>query len=50
MAFTLGSFPVIMKEGLKLRGIDVGNALKPIKPLSVESREKLKEIIVDIEK
>ena len=45
MGFSLGSFPVIMKEGLKLRGIDVGNTLKPIKPLSVEAREKLKEII-----
>jgi len=50
MAFSLGSFPVIMKEGLKLRGIDVGNALRPIQPLSVEAREKLKEIITDIEK
>jgi 4-hydroxy-tetrahydrodipicolinate synthase len=45
MAFLLGSFPVIMKEGLKLRGIDVGNALRPIKPLTVETREKLKKII-----
>jgi len=34
-----------MKEGLKLRGIDVGNALRPIKPLTVETREKLKKII-----
>src|SRR6056297_1104465 len=45
MGFSLGSFPVIMKEGLKLRGIDVGNTLKPIKPLSVEARDKLKKII-----
>ncbi|KUK50209.1 MAG: 4-hydroxy-tetrahydrodipicolinate synthase [candidate division TA06 bacterium 32_111] len=45
MAFALGSFPVIMKEGLKLRGIDVGNALKPIKPINEEAREKLKKIL-----
>ena len=50
MAFSLGSFPVIMKEGLKIRGIDVGNTLRPINPISVEAREKLKKIIVEIEK
>ena len=48
MAFSLGSFPVIMKEGLKLRGIDVGNALNPIKPLTAEAREKLKNILDNI--
>ena len=48
MAFSLGSFPVIMKEGLKLRGIDVGITLRPIKPLSVEAREKLKNILDNI--
>jgi 4-hydroxy-tetrahydrodipicolinate synthase len=48
MAFALGSFPVIMKEGLKLRGIDVGNTLNPIKPLSSEAREKLREIINNV--
>jgi dihydrodipicolinate synthase/N-acetylneuraminate lyase len=44
----LGSFKVVMREGLKLRGIDVGNTLKPIKPLSVEAREKLKKIINNV--
>jgi len=48
MAFSLGSFPVIMKEGLKLRGIDVGNTLNPIKPLTAEAREKLREIINNV--
>jgi 4-hydroxy-tetrahydrodipicolinate synthase len=49
MAFSLGSFPVIMKEGLKLRGIEVGNTLKPIKPLTAEARERLKIIIQEVE-
>ena len=44
MAFSLGSFPSIMKEGLKLKGIDVGNTLRPIKPLTAEAREKLKRL------
>lgn len=50
MAFSLGSFPVIMKEGLKLRGIDVGNTLKPIGSLTTEAREKLRKILEEIDK
>lgn len=50
MAFSLGSFPVIMKEGLKLRGIEVGSTLPPIKPLTPEAREKLKKILAEIDK
>ena len=45
MAFGLGSFPVVMKEGLKLLGIEVGTTLKPIEPLTDEAREKLREIL-----
>ena len=48
-AFSLGSFPVIMKEALKLRGIDMGNTLKPIKPLTAEAREKLWQILEEID-
>jgi 4-hydroxy-tetrahydrodipicolinate synthase len=45
VAFSLGSFPVIIKEGLKLLGIEVGSTLKPIEPLTKEAREKLKEVL-----
>jgi len=48
-AFSLGSFPVIMKEALKLRGIDMGATLKPIKPLTAEAREKLRKILEEID-
>lgn len=48
-AFSLGSFPVIMKEALKLRGIGMGNTLKPIRPLTTEAREKLKKILKEID-
>ena len=48
MAFALGSFPVIMKEGLILRGIAMGDALRPIGQIDHESREKLKSIIENI--
>lgn len=45
MTLGLGSFPVVIKEALKIIGIDVGSARKPIKSLSEAQREKLKSII-----
>ncbi len=47
-AFSLGSFPVIMKEALKLRGINMGDTLKPIKPLTTEVRERLRTILEEM--
>ena len=49
MAFRLGSFPVVMKEGLNLLGMEVGPALKPIEPLTEEAREKLRQILLDMQ-
>jgi len=48
MAFGLGSFPVVMKEGLNLLGIEVGSTLKPVEPLSEEARGKLKEVLKEM--
>ncbi len=45
IAFGLGSFPVVMKEALRLVGIDAGVALRPVGPISDENRAKLTEII-----
>jgi 4-hydroxy-tetrahydrodipicolinate synthase len=45
IAFGLGSFPVVMKEALRLVGIDAGVTLSPIGPLSEENRRKLAEIL-----
>jgi len=49
MAFSLGSFPVVMKEGLNLLGIEVGSTFKPVKPLTEEAREKLREVLRDMQ-
>lgn len=45
LAFSLGSFPVVMKEGLKMIGIDVGTTLKPVGEMTEENRAKLKKIL-----
>ncbi len=44
-AFSLGSFPVVLKEALNLIGVNVGTTRLPIKPLSTENRTKLKTIL-----
>jgi len=45
IAFTLGSFPTVIKEALKMVGIDVGPCLEPIGLMSAEEREQLKKIL-----
>ncbi|GAH93960.1 unnamed protein product, partial [marine sediment metagenome] len=47
-AFSLGSFPVVIKDALKLIGIDVGDAKAPISPLSKDKKEILKNILKEI--
>jgi len=49
IAFSLGSFPVVIKEGLKLLGIDVGSTLRPVESLTKEAREKLRQILYDMQ-
>ena len=48
LAFSLGSFPVVMKEGLKMIGIDVGETLKPINEMSSENRHKLRKVLENL--
>lgn len=48
IAFGLGTFPVIMKEALKLLGMDSGDCLKPIGKISNENRKKLYDILVNM--
>ena len=45
IAFSLGSFPVVMKEALRIIGIDTGTCMPPIAPISEENRALLTRII-----
>ncbi|MEA1963643.1 MAG: 4-hydroxy-tetrahydrodipicolinate synthase [Candidatus Aerophobetes bacterium] len=49
LAFGLGSFPVVIKDALKLIGIDVGSARGPVKSLDKVKQEKLKNILQQME-
>ncbi len=47
-AFDLGSFPVVVKEALQLIGLEVGPARLPVRPLTIENRAKLKDILISM--
>lgn len=44
----LGTFPVVIKEGLRMIGYDAGGCIRPIAPLSEEARAKLHQVMVNI--
>jgi len=48
IAFTLGSFPTVIKEALELLGIEAGPCASPVGPMTTEEREQLKKILVQM--
>lgn len=47
IAFSLGSFPVVMKEALNMIGLPAGKCRKPILPISEDARAELKKILTN---
>ncbi len=47
-AFSLGTFPAVLKEGLNLLGVQVGQPLPPVSRLTTDARDKLKRILQDL--
>jgi len=47
MAFTLGSFPTILKESLELLGIDVEPCYAPVGPMRKEAKAQLVELLTE---
>jgi len=48
MAFTWGTFPVVIKEALDLIGMDGGPARMPVGPMSEAQRERLRCCLANI--
>lgn len=48
IATSMGSFPVVLKEALRLIGQDCGDCVKPIQPLTDEQRTKLRTVLADM--
>ena len=48
VASNMGTFPVVIKEGLNMIGYNVGKCLEPIQPLNEDQRAKLKAVLKEI--
>ncbi len=49
LAFTWGTYPVVIKEALNLIGMDVGPCRAPVGPLADEQRERLRKVLQGME-
>jgi 4-hydroxy-tetrahydrodipicolinate synthase len=49
IASNMGTFPAVIKEGLVMRGFEVGKCLEPISELNIEQKDKLRSVLVDLE-
>jgi 4-hydroxy-tetrahydrodipicolinate synthase len=45
IAFTIGTFPAVIKESLELLGIEAGPCMDPAGPMSSDEREKLRQVL-----
>jgi 4-hydroxy-tetrahydrodipicolinate synthase len=48
IAFSLGTFPSVIKESLILLGIDAGPCMEPVGPMTNEERTKLRKVLLDM--
>lgn len=48
LAFNLGTFPAVIKEGLEMLGILAGECCAPVGRLSVAERTELRRILIDM--
>lgn len=48
IAFTIGTFPAVIKESLEMLGIEAGPCMEPVGPMTGPEREKLREVLVQM--
>lgn len=48
IAFTLGTFPAVIKESLNLLGIEAGSCMEPVGPMTGDERAKLRKVLTDM--
>ena len=46
IAFTIGTFPAVIKEALELIGIEAGPCLPPVYPMTPEEQDKLRQVLI----
>ncbi len=47
-AYSLGTFPVVVKEMAQMIGLPVGPARRPVRPLSPEARTQLRAVLANV--
>ena len=48
IAFTIGTFPAVIKESLEMLGIEAGPCMAPVGPMTVQERDKLRAVLVQM--
>lgn len=48
LAFTIGTFPAVIKESLTLLGIEAGPCMDPVGPMTAEERDKLRSVLIEM--
>jgi 4-hydroxy-tetrahydrodipicolinate synthase len=48
IAFTIGTFPAVIKESLILLGIEAGPCMDPVGPMTHEERDKLRQVLIEM--
>ena len=48
IAFTLGTFPAVIKEALELMGIEAGPCMAPVGKMSAEEHAQLKKVLTEM--
>jgi len=48
IAFSVGTFPAVIKESLAMLGIDAGPCMLPAGPMTAEQRNALRSVLLEV--
>jgi 4-hydroxy-tetrahydrodipicolinate synthase len=48
LAFTIGTFPAVIKESLEMLGIEAGPCMDPVGPMTNDERAKLRNVLLEM--
>jgi 4-hydroxy-tetrahydrodipicolinate synthase len=48
LAFTIGTFPAVIKESLDMLGIEAGPCMDPVGPMTADEKAKLRKVLIDM--
>lgn len=48
LAFTIGTFPAVIKEALEQLGIEAGPCMDPVGPMTKEERDKVRQVLLEM--